>query len=110
MFVKDIERLGLTEKEAKLYVTSLRIGPGSMQVLARKSKIDRGTAYHVAQTLTEKGLFEIVENGARPLYRVTDPVHLYAYVEGQKVQADAHFAAMQMMIDDLKDLYSVGKE
>lgn len=108
MFVQDIERLGLTEKESKLYLTSLRIGPASMQVLARKAGIDRGTAYHVAQTLGEKGLFEIVDQSKRPLFRATHPDQLQEYVRQRKEEADRHFAAMQEMHDDLKALYEVG--
>ena len=108
MFVTTIERLGLTEKESKVYLTSLRIGPASMQVLARKAGIDRGTAYHVAQTLTGKGLFEVVQNGKRPLFRATNPQDLYAYVQAQKVEADQHFEAMQEMIGDLQSLYEIG--
>lgn len=107
MFVTDIQRLGLTEKESKLYLTSLRVGPASMQVLARKAKIDRGTAYHVAQTLGEKGLFGIVEKGKRPLFGVSDPSKLFSYVEQRKAEADRHFAAMQEMIDDLNALHAL---
>ncbi len=108
MFVATIESLGLTEKESKLYLTSLRIGPASMQVLARKAKIDRGTAYHTAKTLTEKGLFAIVEDGKRPLFRVTHPHNLFTYVEAKKREADAQFTAMQSMIEDLEQLFEVG--
>ena len=108
MFVTTIERLGLTEKESKLYLTSLRIGPASMQVLARKAGIDRGTAYHVAQTLTGKGLFEVVENGKRPQFRATNPQDLYKYVEERKKEADRHFAAVEEMIGDLQALYEIG--
>ena len=108
MFVRTIEQLGLTEKESKVYLTSLRIGPASMQVLARKAAVDRGTAYHVAQTLTEKGLFETVGNGKRPSFRATDPKRLNEYVTAKKEEADRHFAAMQEMIGDLEELYSLG--
>jgi HTH-type transcriptional regulator, sugar sensing transcriptional regulator len=107
MFVNDIERLGLTEKEAKLYVTSLRIGPSSMQTLAAKSHIDRGTAYHVAKTLRQKGLFHQISGGKRPLFGVTDPQQFFSYVEEQKRQADAHYEAMQEVIGDLKSLYKL---
>lgn len=107
MFVTDIERLGLTEKEAKIYLTSLRIGPSSMQTLAAKAKVDRGTAYHIAKTLGQKGLFHQVTEGKRPLFGVTDPQQFYDYVEEQKRQADEHFGAMQGMIEDLKSLFSL---
>jgi len=108
MFVSTIERLGMTEKESKLYLTSLRIGPSSMQVLARKAKIDRGTAYHVTKTLREKGLFEEVREGKRPLYRVASPKRLFEWVEGRKQEANAQFDAMQEMYSDLEQLYEVG--
>ena len=107
MFMQDIQNLGLTEKESKLYMTSLRVGPASMQVLARKAGIDRGTAYHVAQTLGEKGLFKQVEDGKRPLFRITHPKALYHYVVEMKEAADRHFAAMQEVITDLEDLFDV---
>lgn len=108
MFVTTIEQIGLTEKESKVYLTSLRIGPASMQVLARKAGVDRGTAYHVAQTLTEKGLFGIAEEGKRPLFRATHPHKLSDYVTRKKKEADLHFSAMQEMIGDLEALYEVG--
>lgn len=110
MFVTTIEGLGLTEKESKLYLTSLRIGPASMQVLARKAKIDRGTAYHVAQTLTEKGLFATAQEGKRPLYRVTEPQKLYDYVAEKKQTADKQYEALQEMYEDLKQLYEVAAQ
>ena len=105
MFVTDIERLGLTEKESKLYLTSLRIGPTTMQTLAAKAKIDRGTAYHVAKTLGHKGLFAQVAAGKRPVFGVTNPREFYEYVAEQKRQADKHFAAMEEMIGDLESLF-----
>jgi len=108
MFVRDIQQLGLTEKEAKVYLTSLRLGPTSMQILAKKAKVDRGTAYHIAMTLEEKGLFKQWVNGKRPLFGVTSPAQLYGYVEEKKRQADMQFATAQMMINDLQELYNSG--
>lgn len=108
MFLQDIEALGLTEKESKLYLTSLRIGPASMQVLARKAGIDRGTAYHVAQTLEKKELFTVVENGTRPSFRASHPEKLYAYVISRKEEADRHYQAMETVLSDLVELYEVG--
>lgn len=107
MFVTTLEKLGLTEKESRVYLTSLRIGPASMQVIARKAGVDRGTAYHVAQTLTEKGLFTIIQEGKRPLFRATHPNNLFHYIEEKKREADEHFAAMQEMFEHLVDLYDI---
>jgi sugar-specific transcriptional regulator TrmB len=109
MFVNHIERLGLTEKEARVYLTSLRLGPLSMQVLAARSKIDRGTAYHVAKTLGEKGLFGQIATGKRPTFGITNPDVLLQRITDKKRETDAQYEAVQAMITDLRDLYQTSK-
>ncbi|CAN5159961.1 hypothetical protein BH11PAT4_BH11PAT4_4640 [soil metagenome] len=108
MFVRDIQGMGLTEKEAKFYLTSLRLGPSSMQVLARKAKIDRGTAYHVAMTLEQKGLFGQLSQGKRPLFGVTNPRSLFTYVETRRHEVEQQFKTAESMIGDLEELYATG--
>ena len=108
MFVRDIQGMGLTEKEAKFYLTSLRLGPSSMQVLARKAKIDRGTAYHVAMTLEQKGLFAQLSQGKRPLFEVTNPRSLFSFVEMRRQEVEQQFKTAESMIGDLEELYSTG--
>lgn len=100
--------MGLTEKEAKFYLTSLRLGPSSMQVLAQKAKIDRGTAYHVAMTLEQKGLFKQLTQGKRPLFGVTNPQSLFTYVETRRQEVEKQYATAQSMIGDLQELYATG--
>ena len=108
MFVHDVQKMGLTEKEAKLYFTSLRIGPAPMQTIALKAKIDRGTAYHVAMTLGEKGLFGQVEAGKRPLFGVFPPETLYQYIEHKKLETEKQFEAVSAMLSDMQELYRAG--
>lgn len=108
MFVHDVQRMGLTEKEAKLYFTSLRIGPSSMQILAQKAKIDRGTAYHVAMTLGEKSLFGQLAGGKRPVFGVFPPKKLYSYIEDKKTETDKQYEAVKAMLTDMEELYAAG--
>ena len=79
-----------------------------MQVLARKAGIDRGTAYHVAQTLRGKGLFTLAQEGTRPMFRAAHPQELFNYMQARKEEADEHFSALQEMFNDLVELYEVG--
>lgn len=104
MFVADLERCGLTDKEAKLYLTSLRMGPASMQDLAAGAKVDRGTAYYAVKTLTQKGLFK-KESGVHPRFGVTHPESLMALVTAAKAEADKQHQAVQEVFGDLAALY-----
>ena len=50
-----LTHLGLSSKEAKLYLASLEAGTASAQTIAQKAQIKRTTAYSVLETLAEKG-------------------------------------------------------
>lgn len=51
-----LDYLGFEEKEALLYVTSLKIGkPATAGLLSRRTQINRGTAYHFLYKLSKKG-------------------------------------------------------
>lgn len=56
MIIEDLTRLGLSEKEAKIYYMLLRIGPSPASSLARRVQIKRVTVYSVLESLKEKGL------------------------------------------------------
>ena len=54
---KKLIKLGLTEKEASLYLTGLSIGPATILDLSRKSSIKRGTVYEIIMRLVSLGFF-----------------------------------------------------
>ena len=53
----ELRKLGLREKEVRVYLTGLELGPSSVQVIAKRAKITRPTTYEIIKTLKEKGLF-----------------------------------------------------
>ena len=60
--------LGLSDKEALLYLSALKIGPATAQQLALESELKRATVYPYIDSLVEKGLFHIEINGTRKLF------------------------------------------
>lgn len=50
-----LTNLGLSPKEARIYLSSLETGVASAQTIAKKAQIKRTTAYAVLETLAEKG-------------------------------------------------------
>ena len=53
----ELRKLGLTEKEVRVYLAGLDLGPNSVQNIARITKLARPTAYEIIKKLEEKGLF-----------------------------------------------------
>lgn len=85
---KDIEKLGLSTKEAKVYIALLDLGRGNVTKIASRAVINRTTTYDILSGLTEKGLVMVSgyepkqEFEALPPERVID----YLFNEQQKIE------------------------
>lgn len=73
MLTQDLVQLGLTEKEARLYITMLHIGPSPASALARRSHMKRASVYSVLESLTAQGLVHFEERNQCRYYLALDP-------------------------------------
>lgn len=84
--LEPLKNLGLSEKEAKIYLALLQLGPATPYQIAKKAEIKRPTAYVIAEELVEKGLIVHVpgEDKRRYIARTPD-----AFIEerAEKLQA-----------------------
>lgn len=79
-----LEKLGLSQKEARLYLISLETGPATISKLAHKSGVKRGTIYEFLDEMIEKGLLEVIISGKRRLYRGLEPQKLKKIIDRQR--------------------------
>lgn len=72
--IEPLKNLGLTDKEARIYLALLQLGPATPYQIAKKAEIKRPTAYVIAEELVEKGLIVHVpgENPRRYIARTPD--------------------------------------
>jgi DNA-binding MarR family transcriptional regulator len=54
--IKQLKNLNLTDKEARVYLALLELGPSTPYKIAKRSRLKRPTAYVIAEELVEKGL------------------------------------------------------
>ena len=65
MLKEQLEKIGLAEKEAKVFLASLELGSSAAQKIAKKAEINRATTYVIIEKLMKKGLMSSVEKGKR---------------------------------------------
>jgi len=53
---KTLQNIGLNEKQAKIYLACLELGPSSVGEIAKKAGIKRTSAYTIIESLLEQGL------------------------------------------------------
>lgn len=76
MLNKDLQQIGLTEKESNLYLATLELGEANIQQLAKKSEIKRTTAYDIIESLKKRGLISQIAKNKKILFSATNPIKL----------------------------------
>ncbi|OGE83364.1 MAG: hypothetical protein A2846_02790 [Candidatus Doudnabacteria bacterium RIFCSPHIGHO2_01_FULL_49_9] len=71
--IEVLEKIGLTDKEASVYLAVLELGTASVESIARKAETKRPTTYLVLDELQGKGLVSIVPRAKKSLYTAESP-------------------------------------
>ncbi len=82
--VSMLQQFGLNEKEANTYLTSLELGPSSIQKLARCARLNRSTVHFVSDRLRKKGLMGETRKGKKRLLFAEDPQKFGELLSQQK--------------------------
>jgi sugar-specific transcriptional regulator TrmB len=80
---QKIQQFGLGSREAKIYVTLLTLGQGSILDISRRTNFKRTTLYPYVQSLLEQGLLQEVFEGGKKSYRAADPSIFQKRIENQ---------------------------
>ncbi len=84
MIYDKLQKIGLSEREAKIYAALLELGETSIQRVSKKSKIKRTTIYNIIDTLKEKGLVSVIFKKKRKYYVASDPRDLELKLDQQR--------------------------
>lgn len=85
--IEPLRNLGLSEKEAKIYLALLQLGPSTPYQIAKKAELKRPTAYVIAEELVEKGLIVHVPGESPKKYIARTPDSFFADAEGKLQKA-----------------------
>lgn len=104
MFEKNLEELGLGDKEAAVYVALLSVDHASVLDVAKKTKIKRPTVYVALDSLEKKGLVSETQIGKKVHYQAEPPERLETYVERQKTALLEQQKRLKDFIPQLKSI------
>ncbi|MDP1604645.1 MAG: helix-turn-helix domain-containing protein [Legionella sp.] len=82
--IMGLIEVGLTDKEALLYLTSLKKGPTTAQILSLESGLKRATVYGLIDSLIAQGLLHIEIKGVRKLFVAESPDKLASLLDKKK--------------------------
>ena len=71
--INSLEKIGLTEKQAKVYLACLELGGARISDIAKKAKIKRTTCYHLIKELMEMGVVSLAKQKKAGFFLAEDP-------------------------------------
>ena len=97
--VQTLANLGLTDKEAKVYFATLKLGSGSAQAIARNAGLKRPTTYVILEELRQKGLVLKMPGSKRQMFTAKSPEELVS-------QMKKNLSSVEQALPELMQTYS----
>ncbi len=71
--LKELQDIGLSEKEARVYLAALELGKTTAEKLATHAKVNRSTTYVQLESLMKKGLMSTYEEAKKTYFAPESP-------------------------------------
>ena len=108
MLEKYLQEIGLTDKEALVYLALLQVDNSSVVEISKKTEIKRTTVYVVIDTLAKKGLVSETAVNGKTLYQAESPETLTTFIERQKIALDERERRLVDIIPQIKSIQREG--
>jgi predicted transcriptional regulator len=108
--ISHIEELGLSNKEARIYVACLAIGPSPVQRIADQSGIKRVTTYVILESLVGLGLVSQSVKGKKTYFIAEDPTNLRRLLDKREQELKEQKHNFDQVLPELQNLKLLPKE
>lgn len=109
MLDEKLKKLGLSDKESKVYLAMLKLGVSTASKIAKASGVRRATTYMILDSLEEKKLVSKVEKEKILYYYPEEPDKINKKLLDEEKQLKDRFLVAAEIMPDLKNLFKQSK-
>jgi len=102
--------IGLTDKEAEVYLILLELGSCPVNRIYEKTGIQRRNIYDLLNKLINKGLATYIIENKKKYFQSQNPEKLLKYIDEQKERLEQKKAKLAPTIEELKSRFENQKE
>ncbi|HEY4513571.1 MAG TPA: helix-turn-helix domain-containing protein [Candidatus Paceibacterota bacterium] len=104
---QSLIEIGLSKKEAVVYISLLSLGRGTVSQIARRANINRTTGYDILDSLLSKGLVSISGKEPKQEYRAESPENIGKFLRQDIEIKKEALVKTQLLIPELKSIHNV---
>ncbi len=106
--VQILKKLGFDEKEIRVYLILLSLGPSPVRKIAQAVGINRGTTYDILKNLMKQGLVVYYHKEKKQYFITEDPAKLERHLEGRLEEMRHLKIKIMAVIPELQSMYNRG--
>ncbi len=110
MDINFLKKLGFSDKEAKVYLALLHLGPSPVRKLAQQSELNRGTTYDALKWLQEQGVVSFYNKESKQYFVAENPDKLQELLRHQEMDLKDVKRQLDSVVPELQALYNKGGE
>lgn len=107
---KELEYIGLSDKEAATYLAALELGKASIQEIAKKSGVKRATTYVATEFLMHEGLMSSIQEGKKQYFMAENPERLGDFIDRRKAELEEKKKGIKRLVPELKQIHQVSDD
>lgn len=108
--LQQLKHVGLTDKEARVYLALLELGPSPVLEIATKAGINRPTAYVQIESLKKMGLVSTQTRGKKTLFIAETPEQLSALLDHAAHEVEDKKKELVKILPELSTLFNLADE
>lgn len=97
----ELQRVGLDQREAKIYLAALELGPSPVQKIAQRANVPRATTYLILDDLRNKGFVTTYDEGKKTFFVAESPDRLAALVDEKEAEVQRQKEAIKSLVPEL---------
>lgn len=110
MLEEQLQKLGLSGKEASVYLVALEVGQGTAQELAQKTGLRRPTVYFTIEQLKKRGLMSQFEKGKKTFFAAESPENLSTFIAAEEKKMAEVRSVLDALLPELTGVFDVTGE
>lgn len=107
MLTKELEQLGLTEAEAKIFLYLIENGKSTASIISKKVQVNRTTTYDALNRLLAKGFATYVVGANVKHFMPTKPVNIVKYFQEKEKQAEIVSQKLNSLQKEEEELFEI---
>ena len=102
---KELEHIGLSDKEAGTYLAALELGKASIQDIAKKSGVKRATTYVATEFLMREGLMSSIQEGKKQYFMAENPERLGDFLDRRRAELEEKKKGIKRLVPELQQIH-----